>query len=62
MNVENAVNHGVHSEHGEKRGLMRTCSMFLRAITRDGQELKLLAVPAVPQGDLLCCMFSVVSN
>ena len=47
MNVENAVNHGGHSEHGENQEFMLTCSIFLRVITRDGQEFKLLAVPAV---------------
>jgi hypothetical protein len=42
-----SVNHGGHGEHGEKRELMWSCSITLRVITRDGQEHKLLAVPAV---------------
>ena len=47
MIVENAVNHSGHSEHGENQELMQSRSISFWVITRNGQELKLLAVPAV---------------
>ncbi len=47
MIVENAVNHGGHSEHDESQELMLSSSISFWAITRYGQERKLLAVSAV---------------
>ena len=47
MIVEDAVNHGGHSEHGGNQELRQSSSISFWVITRNGQELKLLAVPAV---------------
>ena len=47
MRLEKAVNHGGHSEHGEKQDQMWTCSIPLWVIPGNVQDVKLLALPAV---------------